>query len=211
MTNKLILLGGGGHCASVIDVIEQEGTYQIKGILDVAEKVGQEVQGYSIIGTESDIPDLVNDETLFLVTVGQIGNAEVRIRLYHIIKDAGAKMPVIVSPSAYVSPHAQLGEGTVVMHQACVNAGARIGINNIINSQALLEHHVTTGAHCHISTASVLNGDCHLGDEVLIGSRASLRQGVSIGNQVLIGMGSVVLRDIREAGLYIGVPARRYS
>ena len=209
MSKELILLGGGGHCASVVDVIKQEGTYQVKGILDVAEKVGQSVLNYPIIGTEDDLPDLLKDTPYYLVTVGQVGNAEIRVRLYRLLKEQGAQLPVVVSPTAYVSTHAQLGEGTVVMHQACVNAGADIGVNNIINSQALVEHDVRTGAHCHLSTASVLNGNCQLGNEVLVGSRAALRQGVSIGNRVLIGMGSIVLRDIQEAGVYAGVPVQK--
>ena len=40
---NIILVGGGGHCASVIDVIEQQGKYTIKGIIDTKEHVGKKV------------------------------------------------------------------------------------------------------------------------------------------------------------------------
>jgi len=33
----IILIGGGGHCLSCIDVIEQTGLYQIIGILDLPD------------------------------------------------------------------------------------------------------------------------------------------------------------------------------
>ena len=56
---NLILIGGGGHCKSCIDVIEHENKYKIVGILDMAEKVGQKVLGYKIIGSDSDISTYV--------------------------------------------------------------------------------------------------------------------------------------------------------
>jgi sugar O-acyltransferase (sialic acid O-acetyltransferase NeuD family) len=211
MAREILLLGGGGHCRSLIDVLEKEGSYRIRGILDVAEKLGQEVLGYPIIGTEEDLPELLRQSPYCLVSVGQVGPADLRMRLYQRLKEAGAVLPLIISTTAYVSPHAHLGEGTVVMHQACVNAGAEVGANSIINSQALLEHDVRVGDHCHISTAAVLNGGCRIGDAVLVGSRAALRQGVSITDQVLLGMGSVLLQDITETGTYAGVPARKIS
>ena len=38
---KIVLVGGGGHCHSVIDVIELEDKYEIIGIVDKKELIGQ--------------------------------------------------------------------------------------------------------------------------------------------------------------------------
>jgi len=78
MKPNLILIGGGGHCHSCIDVIEQEGKYQIAGILDLPEMVGYNILGYSIIGSDDDIPKYVEQGFEFLITVGQIKSAEKR-------------------------------------------------------------------------------------------------------------------------------------
>ena len=51
---KLILVGGGGHCKSVIDVAESAG-FNIIGILDTSDNVGKKVLNYKIIGTDIDI------------------------------------------------------------------------------------------------------------------------------------------------------------
>ena len=48
---KIILIGGGGHCKSVIDVIEQEGKFQIAGIIDKQGNISK-VLGYPIIGND---------------------------------------------------------------------------------------------------------------------------------------------------------------
>lgn len=211
MAKEILLIGGGGHCKSVIDVIEQERIYTIKGIVDVAEKVGQQVSGYNIIGTEEELPELLKASPYAVVTVGQVRDSALRIKLFELIKNADGQLPVIISPQAYVSPRAVIGEGSIVMHGASVNAGAKVGVNAIINSQALIEHDAEVGEHCHISTAAVINGDCTLGHHILLGSRAVLRQGVKIADKVLIGMGSVVLHDINQPGIYAGVPAQKLS
>ena len=84
--------------------------------------------------------------------MGQIKGPQIRVRLFDLLKQLGAELPVIISPRAYCSKHTVLGEGLIVMHGATVNASVRIGNNCIINSQALVEHDVQIDDHCHIST-----------------------------------------------------------
>lgn len=208
MPNNLILVGGGGHCQSVIDVIEAEGTRKIAGILDVVHKVGKRVLGYEIIGTETQVPFLAKEHH-FLITVGQIRTSEPRGRLFQLIRQAGGIFPTITSPHAYVSPHATLGEGSIIMHQALVNAGTSVGVNAIINTQALIEHGTRIGSHCHIATGAIINGDCQIDDHTFVGSRATVLQGVTIGEHIIVGAGAVVTQSLTESGVYVGIPARK--
>ncbi len=67
MKENIILIGGGGHCKACIDVIEQEGNYQIAGIVDLPEMLHQKVLGYEIIATDKDFPDLVKEYKNFLI------------------------------------------------------------------------------------------------------------------------------------------------
>jgi hypothetical protein len=127
MNKPLILVGGGGHCKSVIDVAESAG-YTILGILDKPEEVGKKVLDYDVIGVDDDIPQYV-DKAEFIITVGFIKNPSIRMRIYDKVKQAGGKLATIVASTAHVSHYARLGEGTVVMHQAVVNAGAKVGEN----------------------------------------------------------------------------------
>ena len=83
---SLILVGGGGHCKSVIDVAESAG-YNILGILDMPEDVGKKVLDYKVIGTDDDIPQYV-DKAEFVITVGFIKNPTTRIKLYNKVKKA---------------------------------------------------------------------------------------------------------------------------
>lgn len=179
MNNKpLILVGGGGHCKSVIDVAESAG-YNILGILDRLEEVGKKVLGYDVIGTDDDMAKYV-DQAEFIVTVGQIKSPDLRIKLHKMLELVGAKLATIVAPTAYMSKYAQLGAGTVVMHQAVVNADAKVGKGCIINTFANIEHDVVIGDYCHISTGAMVNGGSTVTDGTFVGSQAVINQCVKI-------------------------------
>lgn len=205
MERRLILVGGGGHCKSVIDVAESAG-YTILGILGKPEEVGKQVLGYPVVGTDDDMIRYV-DQAEFLVTVGQIGSPELRVRLHAMVERAGGSLATVISPLAHVSRSAIFGEGTVVMHQAVVNADARIGKGCIINTFANIEHDVTVGDYCHISTGAMVNGNCHVGDKCFMGSRAILVNGVTVGDGIVVGAGSLVAKSIWVSGTYFGTPA----
>jgi sugar O-acyltransferase (sialic acid O-acetyltransferase NeuD family) len=193
MENKdLILIGGGGHCKSCIDVIESSCEYKIAGIIDLPQNVGTLVLGYPIIGTNDDLPDLISKGVYFLITVGCIGIPLKRIELFDLLKTLGGKLATVVSHSAYISKHARIGPGTIVMHHAIVNASAIIGNNCIINTKALVEHDAVIGDHCHISTGSIVNGGTVVGAQTFFGSGAVSKQYITIPEGSFIKANSIV-------------------
>ena len=194
--DKIILIGGGGHCKSCIDVIEQEGRFQIAGIVDMPEKLHQKICGYEIIATDDDLPPLVIEYENFLITLGQIKSPETRIRLFQTLKESEAKLPVMVSPLAYISRHAKIGDGTIIMHHALINAGAKIGNNCIINSKALIEHDAIIGDHCHIATGAIINGGVRVGSGTFFGSNAVCKEYIEIGKNAIIGCGAKITKDV---------------
>ncbi len=207
--NPIILIGGGGHCISCIDVIEKTGLYQIVGILDLPEKIGQKVLDYSIIGTDKEIERFTPECSDFLITVGQIKSAELREKIVNKVKAAGGKLPVIISSLSYVSKHAIIEEGTIVMHHALVNAGATIGKGCIINSKALIEHEASIGNYCHISTGAIINGQSNISDYCFIGSNTVVANNTNVTLNSIIAAGSQVLKNIEVSGTYIGHPLRK--
>lgn len=213
MTEKLILIGGGGHCKSCIDVIQAEGRFEIAGIVENAryQATGNEnrVMGYPVIGTDDDLPQLVREFRNVLITVGQIHEPGVRMKLFSRIHDLGGVFPVIISPNAYVSRTAVIGVGTIVMHHAIVNAEAVVGMNCILNTGSLVEHEASVGDYCHISTYAILNGQCRVGNRTFIGSRAVLSNNTSVADDTLVSAGSVILRSIVNPGTYVGNPIRK--
>lgn len=206
---SLILAGGGGHCRSCIDVIEQEGRYTIHGILDPNEKKDTQVLGYPVLGSDELIDAFIKQGHYFLITVGHIKSAAIRIGLFEQLSAGSAKMAIVVSPKAYVSKNAKIGLGTIVMHGAIINAGATIGHNSIINTLSLIEHDAVIGNHVHVSTGTIINGGCSVGNESFIGSGTVVANNIDIGANIVIGAGSVVVNNLNKPGLYFGSPAKK--
>lgn len=201
---KLILIGAGGHSLSCVDVIEQQGQFQIVGFVGLQEQLDAQHRecGYSTIATDDDLSSLSRIYKYALITVGQIQNSEQRMHLFRRAKEVGFELPTIISPAAYVSRHANLGAGTIVMHGAIVNAGASIGNNCIINSCSLVEHHAKVEDHCHISTGAILNGNVSIGAGTFVGSGSIVKQGVSVGANCVVSMGLSIRHNL-EDGVYL--------
>ena len=200
----IVLVGGGGHCVSCIDVVESSGEFNIIGILDSSDRLGEEILGYKIIGSDDMIPELVKKKVSFLITIGQIKNPEPRRKIFKKILDAGGDLPVIKASTAYLSKHATVEKGTILMHNSFVNVNAEIGQNCIINTGATVEHDAVIGNNCHISTSAVVNGSCEIGHEVFVGSNSVINNNISIINSVIIPSGSIVSKKIKKAGVFRG-------
>lgn len=192
----IVLLGAGGHCQACIDVIEAEGRCRVAALVDLPANLGQKIGNYIINYTDNDLPELLNQYPNALVTLGQIKNASLRIKLFQTLLNLNASLPSPISPLAYVSKNASLGQGSIVMHHALLNCGTSVGQNCIINSKALIEHGASVGDHCHISTAAVLNGEVMVENACFIGSNATIAQGVRIGHTSLVAAGAIVMRDV---------------
>ncbi len=192
MKESIILFGGGGHCRSCIDVIEREGRFAIAGIVDVQEKLGEFVLGYQIIGTDYELPDLVKEHRNFLITIGQIKSPSIRIEKFEAVRKLGGIFPTIISPWAYVSKHAHIGDGTIIMHGVVVNANARIGENCIINTGAIIEHDAVIEDHCHVSTKATINGGTIVGRGSFIGSNAVTKEYIVVKANSFIKANSLV-------------------
>ena len=188
---NLVLIGGGGHCVSVIDIIENGNEFSILGILD-SNIIENNILGYKILGGDDLIPELVNENTYFLITVGQIKSYSIRKKISKILIENNAKLATVISSLAYVSKHTQIGEGTIIMNHAVVNAKSRIGKNCIINTKTNIEHGVSIGEFCHISTCAVVNGDSVIGSGTFIGSNATISNEISIKENSIISAGKFI-------------------
>lgn len=201
----LILVGGGGHCKSVIEAAESAG-FTIKGILDLPSELGKKTLGYEVIGNDDDIP-LYVEECDFVVTLGFIKNPALRNKLHERIENAGGHLATIVASTAHVSKHAKVGAGTVVLHGAMVNAGAQIGKGCIINTLSNIEHDAVVGDYCHISTGAMVNGDCKVGENTFLGSQSVMVNATSIPANSVFAAGSMIRKSQRVEGIYAGNPA----
>ena len=188
----IILIGGGGHCEAVIDVIEQEKQFNIIGIIDKPEFLGKKVLGYQVIGSDSELNEIRKICNNAIITIGQIKSSSTRIKLYNQLKSLDFNLPTIISPRSYLSKHATIGKGSIVMHDVIINTNVAIGDNCIINTKSLIEHGSVIGNHCHISTNAVINGNVRIGKSCFIGSASVTKEGIKIKANSFLKAGSLI-------------------
>jgi len=192
---EIILIGGGGHAISCIDVIEESKKFKISGIVDNDKSIVDSL-GYYIIGKDSDLKKLREKYEFAFIAIGQIKSPKIRIDLFNRLKKLNYKLPRVISPRAHVSNHSIVGEGTIIMHDAIVNANASVGFNCIINNKALIEHDAKIANNCHISTGAIINGSSVINDNCFIGSGSVIKEEIEIGRNCVISASSFVRKNI---------------
>jgi len=207
---KIILIGGGGHCKVIIDAITLGGRYRIVGITDPRKDMKERVCGVPVIGPDSALERYFKKgvRSCFLA-IGTVRSEIARAKLYKRIAKFGFSFPNVIHPRACVSKFAYLGEGNYVGPGAIINADAVVGDHCIINTGALVDHDCVIGDYVHVATGVSMSAGVVVGEYAHIGTGSSIVQYVKIGGHVTIGAGSVVVCSTDKAGTYVGNPARR--
>ncbi|MEE3392712.1 MAG: acetyltransferase [Lachnospiraceae bacterium] len=209
-SRKILLIGGGGHCRSVADALIRSDQYDAIGIVDKHADDSEKMFGkIPVVGVDDDLPILKKDGWNFaFVTVGSVGNTDLRRKLFSGIASLGFRIPNIADPSAVVSENSTFGKGIFIGKNTIVNAGSVIGDAAILNTSSVIEHDCQIGAFVHVSPGAVLCGGVRVGDDAHIGARAVVKQYLTIGDKSIVGMGSVVIRDIGSDVTVVGCPAK---
>ena len=203
---SLLLIGGGGHCRSCIDVVTSREDYKIIGIVERDNNcVSRDTMGFNVIGYDDDLPELLNDYSNALITIGQIKNSKARSDIFDLLKRLEANLPIISSPHSYISNTSTINEGCIIMHGAILNSQSRVHENCVINNNALIEHDVVIEKNCHISTGAIINGEAYIDSGVFIGSGSTIIEGVKIGSNSIVGAGTTVLKDLPSNSIYTGI------
>lgn len=206
---KLLLVGGGGHCKSVIDSVLDSNKYDDIKIVDLKENIGKDILGIKIIGTDECLEKLHKSGYEYaFVTLGSIGNPKIRIKLYNILKKIGFKIPIIIDKSAIISKNCNIKEGAYIGKNVVINTGSIIEKCSIINTGSIVEHDCNIEEFVHIASGSVLGGNVTIKRNSHIGSNSTIRQQIVISENVVIGIGSVVVKNIENNILAYGVPCR---
>lgn len=204
---KLILIGAGGHCSSIIDSISNR--FRVVGILD--NNINKEdVLGISVIGTDEDLKSIYDSgvEYAFIALAG-IMEWEKRRKIYNKLEKIGFMFPNIIDETAIVSESAKLDKGIFIGKGAIINARTNIGSFSVINTGAIVEHDCKIGEFVHLAPSSVICGGTNILDNSHIGINATILQGLTIGKNVLVGAGSVIIGDLEDNILVCGNPGRK--
>ena len=196
--NKLLIIGAGGHGKVVADTAECCG-YSNIAFLDQSWPEQTENGRWKIIGKP-----VQSDVTMFCA-VGKNDMRACIFEKYHLNNS-----PVLIHPSAILSPTVKMGPGALVVAGSIVNADTSIGRGAILNTACSVDHDCLIGDFVHISPGAHLAGGVRVGDGSWIGIGAVVREGIRIGKNVIVAAGAAIVSDIEDGARVGGVPAREF-
>ena len=201
MHKDVIIIGAGGHAKVIADIVRKSGD-NLVGFLDDSKEAGSEFFDAFILGKTGSYCEYPDKE--FIIA---IGNNAIRKKIVEQMQ--GASFYTAIHPTAVIGEGVSVGEGTCVMASAVLNADAKIGKHCIINTASVVEHDNMILDYVHISPAAALAGTVTVGEKTHIGIGVKVKNNTVICADVIVGAGAVVVKNITEAGTYIGVPARK--
>jgi UDP-N-acetylbacillosamine N-acetyltransferase len=193
--NSIFIYGASGHGKVIADIIQASGFTVGGWIDDDATKPFLSWEDFCALHSHASI------------ALG-LGSNELRYAIAKKIKHAGHSLPVLIHPTAVVSPSASLQEGSVVMPLCVINAETKIAAGTIINSGSIIEHNCSIGEYVHISPNSSIAGNVKIGNFTHIGIGTSIIQGITIGEESIIGAGSVIITNLPDHVTAVGIPAK---
>ena len=210
--NKIVILSGGGHAKSVINLLLKIKKYRIIGYTDINNR--GKIEHIDYLGNDKVLEDLIKRTKFSAIGYSYVGKNTLDKKRKNIIKyakDIGFNFPKICSPNSVINQNVIIGEGSYIFDSVMINYGVRIGDYCIINTGVIIEHNVVINNHVQIASGTILCGDVKIHENVFIGAGAIIRDGIEICSNVIIGMGSSVTKSISEPGIYFGNPLKKIS
>jgi len=205
--SRLVILGAGGHGKVVAETALSAG-FEIIGFLDDnRDKHRKKILGIPVLGGTELIKDLI-ERNLVDYGIVAIGNNIIRAKLYYKLLEIGIEPATIVHPASYIAKGTSIGRGTVIFAGAIVQPGSIIGDNVIVNTGASIDHDNKILHHSCINPQATLAGGVKVGYYSTIHTNATITPYVKIGNNSVIGAGSVILKDVGDNEIVVGVPGR---
>lgn len=200
----LIIIGAGGHGKVVADIAQKTNKYKDIFFIDDFSKEDN-CLGHDIIGSTNEIDVWITKAEFFVA----IGKSDIREKLVKELIGKKAKIATLIHPQACIGNSVEIGYGTVIMAGTVINPDTKIGNGVIINTASSVDHENVIEDYSHISGGVHLGGTVYIKKHTWIGIGATVSNNITICNNCMVGAGAVVVKDIVESGVYVGIPARK--
>lgn len=207
----LVIFGASGFGREVAWLVERinkvDPTWNLLGFMDDDDSIqGSEINGYKVLGKTENVSDF--PEAYFVCAVGASKIRETIVSNMKVI-NPDIKFGTLIDPSVEISDLVAIGEGTIICAHTIITVNITIGNHVIINLDCTIGHDAVLHDFVTLYPSVNVSGITDIGHAVELGTGMQIIQGKFIEDYALIGAGAVVVRDITEAGTYVGTPVKR--
>ena len=195
----ILIIGGKGGCKMIIDAIESNNKFIIKGIIDNDIKAGKKVLNYKVIGNDSNLEQLYKLGFRNLVlSFSMLNNLKKRSNRIEFYSELGFNFPNIIHKNSIIEPSVNLGIGNVILAGAILGSEVIIGNMNYINTGAIICHESIVKNNNHFAPNSTIAGRVSIGNNNLIGMSVTTFFDLKIGDNNIINNGYNLITDIEN-------------
>lgn len=204
---NILIYGASGHAKMIIDSIEKQNNYNIKGFVDSYKPLHLSIYNYKIIGNLDTLPELIKTHNIEGIVIA-VGDNYARQMAYKNIINIAPQLQFvsIIHPTAVIAKDVKIEEGTAVMANAVVNASAKVGKVCILNTASTLGHDSEMADFSSLASGVHIGGNVQIGFCSAISLSATIIQNISIGDYTVVGAASLVLKPIGNYKLAFGSP-----
>lgn len=206
---NVVIFGASGHGSVVLDCLEREGKYNFIGFIDSFQEKGTALNGYSVLGTENDLPELIEAFNIIGGIVA-IGDNWIRSSMVDRISkiEPNFNYITVIHPTAEIGKEVQIGKGSVVMPGVTVNANTLVGNHCILNTHSSLDHDGFMNNFSSLAPNVCIGGNFILGNCSAVCLGTNIIENITIGSHSVIGAGSLVVGNVDSHALVYGAPAK---
>lgn len=203
---NLILIGDSAFAEVAYEYFTHDSEYEVvafsveRAFLGRREAMGLPVVPFEDL--ETHYPP--GEHWFFAALVYTQGNA-LRTRLYEAAKARGYRPASYVSSRAFVWRNVAMGEHCFIFESNVVQPFVRLGSNVVLWSGNHIGHHSTVGDHCFVSSHVVISGFCEIGPSCFLGVNSTVANNTRIGARCTIGAGALILGDVDDGEVVVGV------
>lgn len=207
----IVIYGAGGFGREVACLINEINSntpeWNLLGFIDDGVPHGYSNEYGEVLGGV----EYLNSRKATINLVFGIGSQNTVKALYKKIDNPNIEFPNLFSPSLHWldKSNFKAGMGNVICAQGFVSCNVKIGNFNIINNGVSLGHDCRIGDFNALMPGAHVSGGVEIGNLNFMGVNSSILPYFKIADEVTVGAGSVVMRNIKKSGTYVGVPAQK--
>lgn len=203
----IYIIGASGFGREVAWLLEERSEWNIKGFIDDNETIqGEKINGITVIGTVDFLLGK-KEETNVVIA---IGNPSVRSTIYEKLKfNNNILFPNLIAKDVRIDKTIKMGMGNIICSRSILTVNIKLGNFNHVNLDCTVGHDAVMHDYITVYPSVNVSGNVEIGNYCEIGTGTQIIQGKSIVDNVIIGAGSVVVKNIENRGIYVGVPTRR--
>lgn len=142
-----------------------------------------------------------------------VGSPALKEKIYNKIANIrGVLFPTIFAPTArHFREQNVYGIGNIICDGCILTTNIKLGNFIHLNLNTTVGHDTIIEDFCTISPGCNISGNVKIGTRSFFGTNSTILEELTVCNDAVIGAGAVVVKDIKEAGTYVGIPAKKRS